>query len=137
MERPSIVLGVAVMDEDHEALESLLGRVEDTPDTGLGDLFGEVEAEMKAHFGREEDIMRLHNVPVLTCHMALHEFLLAQLARRRQALANGDTTLLRHFMTNEIPQMLADHINSADRVTANFIGSSDAGKVHSPNPAAG
>lgn len=121
MSEPSIILGVTLMDRDHAELEDLLARVSETDDAGLIDLLGEFEAEMRAHFEREEDLMRKQALPVLACHSIQHELLLDQVHKVRLAAPGGEASDLRAFMTDSLPTLFFRHINTADRVTAELI----------------
>ena len=53
-----IALGVSVMDKDHAHMKTLLQRADQASDAALPGLFTEIETETRAHFGREEDLMR-------------------------------------------------------------------------------
>lgn len=121
MSEPSIILGVTLMDRDHAELEDLLSRVSETDDANLIQLLDEFEAEMRAHFEREEDLMRQQALPVLACHSIQHELLLEQVHRARPAAPGGETSGLRAFMADILPALLFRHINTADRVTAELI----------------
>lgn len=121
MSEPSIILGITLMDRDHAELEDLLSRVSETDDAGLIQLLDEFEAEMRAHFEREEELMRQQTLPVLACHSIQHELLLEQVHRARPTAPGGETSGLRAFMTDILPALLIRHINTADRVTAELI----------------
>lgn len=117
----SFTLGVPLMDEDHARLESLLQRVQDTDDKDLPSLLGEVECETRAHFGREEDLMRSRQVPILGCHVIQHHLFLSEFALGHAAAKQQNMTMLRHFLGNTLPRLLADHVNTVDRVTAGYL----------------
>ncbi len=121
MSEPSIVLGVTLMDRDHAELEDLLSRVSETDDAGLIQLLDEFEAEIRAHFEREEELMREQVLPVLACHSIQHELFLEQIHKVRHASSDGISSGLRAFMTDILPALLFRHINTADRVTAELI----------------
>jgi len=121
MSEPSIILGIPLMDRDHAVLESLLARVTETDDTGLIHLLDEIEAETRAHFHREEEMMREYAVSVLTCHAIQHEMLVGQIRQARGSMASKDAAELRHFIGEILPALLLRHINIADRVTAGLL----------------
>jgi hemerythrin-like metal-binding protein len=131
MDSPTIPLCVPVMDADHVRLETLLRRATAMGDAGLPALFEEIEAETRAHFGREEDLMRAAGVPVLCCHASLHEQFLSEFDRGRDAIAHGDMAALRLFLCAALPRLLLSHVDSADRVTASFL----RGGHYGQNPA--
>lgn len=114
-------LGVDLMDEDHARLEALLAAVPQTADQALPALLAEVEAETRAHFSREEDLMRARQVPILACHMVQHHLFLTEFAQGYSALDRQDMTGLRHFLEATLPAMLADHVTTVDRITAGFL----------------
>lgn len=121
MSEPSIVLGIPLMDRDHAILESLLARVTETDDAGLIHLLDEIEAETRAHFHREEEMMREHAISVLTCHAIQHEMLVGQIRHARDRMTCKDAAELRHFISEILPALLLRHINIADRVTAGLL----------------
>jgi hemerythrin len=122
---PRITLDVPLMDDEHERLEILLDRASRTGDPDLPLLLVEVETETRAHFEREEDLMRYGSVPVLHCHLAQHKLFLSEFARGHEAVARGDMAQLRHFLCTALPQLLRDHVDTVDRVTASFLRSGD------------
>ncbi len=123
MTPPNIVLGVALMDEDHAHLETLFARVAETADAGLPALLAEAEAGTRAHFEREEVMMQSAGVPVFHCHVAQHRLLLAEFASGHAAARSGDAAGLRRFLGESLPALIAAHVDSVDRVTASFLRS--------------
>lgn len=121
MSEPSIFLGVPLMDRDHAVLEELLARVANTRDDGLPALLAEIEAETRAHFAREEALMREQAVPVLSCHMVQHEMLLGHFKGAHSAVARNDNGELRNFLADILPALMTRHMNTADRVTASLL----------------
>jgi hemerythrin-like metal-binding protein len=121
MSQPELVLGVPLMDEDHARLEALFASIAGTPDNGLPALFDAAEAETKAHFEREEQLMRAADFPVLFCHVAQHKMILAEFENGRRAKDASDTAELRRFLTRTLPGLVSAHVASVDRVTAGFL----------------
>lgn len=121
MPKPHHVLSVPLMDEDHARLEALLNTVDSAADAALAGLFTDIERETREHFAREEDLMQRVGVPIYHCHVAQHRLLLDAFARGHAAIASGNTTLLRIFLTHEFPVILDTHIDSVDRVTASLM----------------
>lgn len=121
MNGPSIILGIPLMDEDHVVLESLLTQAASVDDAGLQDLLHHIEAETRAHFQREEDLMREAALTVLPCHMIQHEMFLGQFRHGHTALKQGDWQGARSFLTDHLPVILSRHINTADRVAAGML----------------
>ncbi len=121
MSQPELVLGVPLMDEDHARLEALFASVAGTPDSGLAAVFDAAEAETKAHFEREEQLMRAADFPVLFCHVAQHKMILAEFENGRRAKDEGNTAELRRFLAQALPGLVSAHVASVDRVTAGFL----------------
>jgi hemerythrin len=118
---PDLRLGVPLMDEDHERLEQMLTHVPSAPDSELVRRLAEIEVETRAHFAREEALMRTADVPIMDCHIALHEHFLRAFAEAHEPAAAHDLTRLRHFLETTLPQMFAQHVDTADRATASFL----------------
>lgn len=121
MAEPTLVLGVKEMDDDHAALEAILARVAAVADAGLPALLDEVAAETREHFAHEEALMRAANFPVLFCHMAQHRMILDGLDAARGTVSRGDMKGLRNYLAVVLPELIASHIASVDRVTAGFL----------------
>lgn len=121
MAKPRVALGVTLMDDDHAALETMLHRVTTTEDRDLPNLLDELEAETRAHFAREEELMRASKLPILHCHIAQHEMLLAEFRHGHAALGAGDLGALRHFLGETLAALVAAHIDSVDMVSASFL----------------
>ena len=130
MAKPNIELGVPLMAVDHARLEGLFERVADTADAGLAGLRREIEAETRAHFQREEELMRSSQVPIYFCHVAQHNMILTEFARALQAEAAGDWPTLRRTLGVVLAGLIEAHVDSVDRVTASFLkGEIDAEAV--------
>ena len=72
------LLGVSLMDRDHETLDRLFARASETEDAGLPDALEAIATELGAHFAREEALMTEASVPILLCHLELHAQLLRE-----------------------------------------------------------
>jgi hemerythrin-like metal-binding protein len=109
------------MDADHATLERLFERAAAAPDAALADHFHAIEAEVIAHFAREEALMKAAGVPVLHCHETQHRLLLDQIAALRPSADGFDPAALRHAFA-VLAQFVEGHVASVDRVTAQFLG---------------
>ena len=119
MERPTIVLGVEMMDQDHLRIERMFEAASCAPDMELPALYRRVAEELAAHFAREEDFLREKQFPGLHCHLAQHNVLLAEMAHgERPKSAGGD---LRRRMQFILPQMVLSHVSTMDRMAAAFL----------------
>lgn len=121
MSQPAISLGVPLMDADHAALEDLLATAPETDDQHLPDLLVRVEAETRAHFQREEALMQERALAVLSCHTLQHHMYLEKFRQGHEAVRLGDMAELRRFLTEILPALLINHVNTADRVTAGML----------------
>lgn len=117
---PAIPLGVPQMDADHAVLEAMFDRVASTADADLAALYHEIEAEVIAHFAREEDLMVRAGAPVIHCHQTQHRLLLGEFAAARPAVEADPAALRRTFAM--LAEFVAGHVGSVDRVTAQFLG---------------
>ena len=87
----------------------------------LRGFLGEIEAETRAHFKREERLMEGANAPVFFCHVAQHNMITAEFARGHKLAENADAPGLRRFIGVELAGLVEAHIDSVDRVTAGFL----------------
>lgn len=121
MTPPNAVLGVPLMDEDHARMEAIFARAAEALDADLPALLADVEAETRAHFAREEDLMQSAGVPAFHCHAAQHRLLLAEFARAHDAASRGDMKSLRTLLGHTLPGLITAHVNSVDHVAASFL----------------
>ncbi len=77
-----------------------------------------------AHFGREDDAMRRTGFPAFPIHHAEHVRVLAELDdETRRYAETGDAARLRAWTLGDVPQWVANHIETMDLVTARFVAS--------------
>jgi len=114
-------LGVPLMDRDHAALERMFADVVNTSDDGLPDLFDKIARELSEHFAREEAAMTEARVPVLLPHLELHAQLLREVDRMRRDIASRDAEGARQLIGTLLPQLIANHVATADAVSASFL----------------
>ena len=117
-----LTLGVPEMDADHAVLAAMFGRIDATADADLAALFEEIEAEVAAHFAREEHLIDAHDVPIAHCHKAQHALLLAEFAAAHPIVAAGDPVALRRLIGEVLPELVAGHVASVDLITSQFLG---------------
>lgn len=125
-------LGVSLMDDDHAALERLIGSAEDSPEAELAPLFEAIAAELAAHFSREEKAMMEARAPILFAHMGLHRQLLQEVERMPAELCGLNAEAARHLIGATLALMIEQHVGSADAVTAMFLRRRD---IWAPRPA--
>ena len=115
------ILGVPLMDRDHAALERMLVEAREKPDSELIDCFDAITQEIRDHFAREETAMTEARVPVLHCHLELHAQLLRDVERIRSELVSRGAASARALVDAVLPQLIADHVATADTVSARFL----------------
>ncbi|MCE1236194.1 MAG: hemerythrin family protein [Hyphomicrobiales bacterium] len=121
MSHPAIPLGVPEMDADHAVLELMFERVPSTADADLVALYLEIEAEVIAHFDREEALMERAGAPVIHCHKTQHRLLLDQFVAMRPGETSVDPADLRRTL-RILEEYVEGHVGSVDRVTSQFLG---------------
>lgn len=117
-----LMLGVREMDDDHLVLQAMFERIGGTADADLAALFGAIEAEVIAHFAREERLIDANDVPIAHCHKAQHALLLGEFAAAHAIVEAGDPAALRRLIGEVLPELVAGHVASVDRVTSQFLG---------------
>ncbi len=112
-----VALGIELMDQDHLRIEELIDDAATVPDGSLAALYARMAAELRAHFLREEDLMREREVPGLHCHVAQHRFLLDQIEQAAALPASE----LRPRLQSVIRPLISSHVTTMDRIAAGFI----------------
>lgn len=116
-----LTLGVPEMDADHAVIHAMFERVATTADADLAALFDEIEAEVQAHFAREEILIDAHELPIAHCHKTQHALLLAEFAAARRLIAEGDAATRRRLVGEVLRELVVGHVASVDRVTSQFL----------------
>lgn len=133
---PQLPLGVAEMDEDHARLEAMMEAAALAADGDLAAALAAVQRELAAHFAREETLLAAAGFPALGCHVAQHRRLL-DLAAGAMAAQAARPTELRRFLADLLPGLVAGHIASIDRVSAEFLRGGMSGAMFGSLRAAG
>ena len=116
-----LVLGVPEMDADHAILDAMFEQLGATADADLPALFAEIEAEVKAHFAREEKLIDANDLPIAHCHKTQHALLLSEFAAAHPVFAAGDAESRRRLIGVVLRELVAGHVASVDRVTSQFL----------------
>ena len=116
-----LVLGVPEMDTDHAILHAMFERVGETADADLAALFTEIEAEVKAHFAREEVLIDANELPIAHCHKTQHALVLSEFAAARRLVEEGDAATRRRLIGVVLAELVAGHVASVDLVTSRFL----------------
>ena len=121
MNLPQLPLGVAVMDQDHYALEQMFARTPVIEDGDLPAHLDAILAEITAHFAREEAEMERVGVPILHCHKGQHAALLAEGATLRENFSRAEARMRRHLIGFVLAQLVANHIATVDQISSTFF----------------
>jgi hemerythrin len=74
------------------------------------------------HFAREDQVMREYGFPPYPVHHGEHERVLEELAAEgRHFGETADADRLHAYLTVTVPAWLMDHIQTMDRITAQFV----------------
>jgi hemerythrin len=117
---PRLPLGVAEMDEFHARLAAMMEAAAPAPDGDLATALAAVQSELAAHFTGEERLLAQAGIPALRCHVAQHRRLLDLVAGAMVAHAARPAEL-RRFLAEMLRGLVAGHIASIDRVSAEFV----------------
>lgn len=119
--KPVSILGVPEMDRDHASVDRLFVSVAATADERLSALLGKISREIAEHFAREERLMADGRVPLLDCHKAQHRMILGEVREMERVAVLADPKVLRRLMEKVLPQIVAAHVESVDRVAAAYL----------------
>ena len=121
MNLPQLPLGVAVMDDDHYALEQMFSRTPTIEDDGLPTHLDAIIEAISAHFAREEAEMERVGVPILHCHKGQHAALLQEAEKLRESFSGAEARMRRHLIGFVLAQHVANHIASIDQISSGFF----------------
>lgn len=128
-----LVLGVAVMDDDHKELVALINRAADADAVALPAVFEALIAHLHDHFAREEDLMERIGFFALDTHREEHTRALIELRRIKErvdalpeAANEASLAFLRSYVTWQLPQWFVHHHNTMDTLTAAYAAHHDA-----------
>jgi hemerythrin len=123
--KPSMSVGVAEMDRQHQKLIELTNRVYEAMLRGkgnevLGQVVRELVAYTRSHFAAEEALMTQWGYPSLAQHRSKHEELVVQvdkLATELEEKRLGMSVRVVQFLRN----WLVDHIQGTDKGYTGFL----------------
>jgi hemerythrin len=113
-------VGVAVLDEDHKRLVSMLNELYEAMQAGHGrDTLGRILAGLvqytKVHFAREEKFFAQTGYPAVAAHKAEHDALTAQVMDVQRKYAAGSTATLSLDVMHFLKNWLVTHIQGSDQ----------------------
>lgn len=114
----SLNVGVAFMDEDHTVAARLINEMAASTGTERLGLLDHFIEHTRAHFSREEEMMRRTGFLAAICHGDEHRRVLTELDGVRQRLAAGQEQD-RYFRLG-LPMWLRNHRDTMDLVTAQY-----------------
>lgn len=134
--RPTWTLDVGFMDEDHRGLVVLLNRLarDYGPRVGpdlfpvrcpeappLAEALAELDRRARAHFHREEEVMRVDGYPGLPEHKSEHDQLLAELSILGRGVRESGRQSLDAELLESLKDWLLGHMLEQDRELAEFL----------------
>mgnify|MGYP003574381952 CR=1 FL=1 len=134
--RETWTLEVGFMDEDHRALAVMLNCLArdygvDPPVLGnpirrpdapsLQEALEELVGHTRAHFQREEEVMRIDGYPGLADHKSEHDLLLAELSMLARGLRQSGRQWLDRDLLDSLKDWFLGHLLEQDRELADFL----------------
>lgn len=116
-----IQLEIPVIDSIHAEFVVLVNRLGNADPEEFVTLFQELLAHTRAHFGTEEELMRLTHFPGRREHLAEHGRVLGDMERFADRLAAGKTIFARAFVEDRVPDWFANHTRTLDRDFAEHL----------------
>lgn len=111
------VLGVAVVDQDHQDAVTLIEMAMTADESELAELLNKAAAHLAEHFRREEALMDECGFFAAHCHKAEHARVLDEVANVQEIAVRDDLAVVRHYLTSDFPAWLLEHASSMDTVT--------------------
>jgi hemerythrin len=124
--RPTYILGLAAIDDDHRQLLETASRVHAA--IRRGDSNEEIARALallaeyaRGHFEREERLFRRNAFPLLGAHRRLHKRLLQEMLEKSQAARDPAMNMSPEFMAF-LKEWVLDHILTEDRKFVDHLG---------------
>lgn len=120
-----VSIGYGSVDEEHAAMEKLMGRMEEALAGESGEaeflrLLERLIQDTSVHFLSEQRLMRTHSYPDLQGHTRDHERLLDDLRRIQEGLSSGEESPTRATV-ERLRAWLADHVAGQDVPFGRFL----------------
>jgi hemerythrin len=117
--RDEFSIGIPAIDKEHREMIDLLNEMaknlETENDVARGlKFFGDVHANINAHFALEERIMREHNYEDLINHKADHEVLLDEIRYLMDEYEAGHYDQALHKLAGELETWFSNHFKEMD-----------------------
>lgn len=119
-------IGQWEMDAEHLILFSLLNQLDininaDLAEECVHDVLAALDAYIDYHFAHEEALMKAWGYPELESHSAKHHEFMAEVARLRQVVKDGDTLRGALKVRGFVLEWLLNHIMETDVDYARFV----------------
>jgi len=113
-------VGIALLDEEHKQLVSLLNEFYDAVEAGeakdvLGNILDRLIQYARFHFESEEQLLQQSGYADYAAHKKLHEDLTRQLLRAQEKCKNGATAALSAEIMLFFKNWLLNHILGTDK----------------------
>lgn len=117
---------VDVLDAQHRHLIALLNDLREAVDSGQGasaadQIFKQLVAYTKYHFGEEERLMAKHDFPGLAAHKLEHDLLTRRVLLFKKSYDEGNTSLIPMSLLIFLQDWLKGHILGTDKQYSEFL----------------
>lgn len=121
----TLLVGFKEIDDDHKILVDLINKLHVSANGPFANAevlknLDELVEYTSWHFRHEERLMRAHNYPDMTSHMAQHEALILKATQTREQFINLDDNVL-NDLNALLKNWLIHHIQNVDKKLANFL----------------
>ena len=116
----SLLLGHVGIDDEHEVLAELIGRMQCASDEDMALALDEVLAHATTHFSAENVLMLNTEFPPRDCHIKEHEAVLSSLNGVKRRLADGDVEVA-HRLADELASWFPAHVQHLDSALSHWL----------------
>ena len=113
----------AEMDDTHRAFVDLVNDLAAADATRFADLFVELVAHTRAHFGRENELMEISRFPARSEHLGEHERILGEMVQFGERVKRGLVPLGRAYVKERLPEWFRFHAATMDSALAAHLNS--------------
>ncbi len=117
----SLKVGDAIIDEDHKGILALVSACDAADDEAFPALFLAFVEYMRAHFLREEDLMRQYGFPHHSIHKDEHDRVRLEMDELEARLGIDGLATARDYIRTVTPPWFVAHKNSMDSAIAGWI----------------
>jgi hemerythrin len=119
-------VGIEALDADHIMIFSLINHIHEakqsgTDESAVGTILKVLLNQAKAHFAREEGLLRKYGYPALEQHREMHRMMAAQLEELHDAYLASHSPEISNEIVGLLSLWLEDHILEADQAYKGFL----------------